>query len=96
VVEDEDLVKWIMVTSNPIRLYGVFQWPESSKWSNQFDKSNGCSRGCDGTMLCALHSSCVAESIMPTKGRMPLKILMISSWMPLLDLVLWLDLHPRQ
>jgi hypothetical protein len=46
-------------------------------------------------MLCASHSSCVAESIMPTKGRMGLKILMILSRMPLLDLVFIVGLAPQ-
>jgi hypothetical protein len=41
VVEDEDLVEWMMVTSNPIRLYGVFQWPASREWSSQIDRSKG-------------------------------------------------------
>jgi hypothetical protein len=45
------LVEWMMVTSNPMQLYGVFQCPVSSEWSNQIDKSNGCSRGSEGTML---------------------------------------------
>jgi hypothetical protein len=45
VVEDEGLVEWMMVTSNPMRLFGVFQCPVSSEWSSRIDKSNGCSRG---------------------------------------------------
>jgi hypothetical protein len=31
VVEVEGLVECTIVTSNPIRVYGVFHWPESSE-----------------------------------------------------------------
>jgi hypothetical protein len=97
-VEDKGLVEWMMVTLNLMRLHGVFQCPVLREWSNRIDKSNGCSRGSEGegTMLCASHSSYVLESIIPTKGRMCLKVLMISSRMLLLALVLWLALQPRQ
>jgi hypothetical protein len=50
-VADEGLVECNTVTSNPMRWYGVFQWPVSSEWSRRIDRPNGCSLGNDGTML---------------------------------------------
>ena len=95
-MKDGNFVEWTRVTSKPIREKGTRHAPLSSEWSILMETSNGCSRGRDLTIPHCSFSICVGLVIILAVGRILCSTLTMPSLIPLLALVLWLTLHPRQ